>query len=122
MEQTEAIEKSFQIAIKNGWDWPIIGKYEGLESDLLTGELFAWTLIERSNRKVGVSVFSIIFNHEFVKALWGVEPRWSGNFTNSNMIKGESHAFTNVANCLYHLMNMSMVENPVSYLSDNMPQ
>lgn len=86
MSNQEILEKAIQKAIDGGWH----GCCSTTKRIIMHNE-----------------PFSIIFNHDFAKALWGKEDR------QFRSIGGWTQAWK------YHLQQMVIAEEPIKYLGEN---
>lgn len=115
MNHKEILEKAIQKATDGGWKYPLVGEFRGVESDVLTGEYFAWSHITRSGRSVGLSTTSIIFSHDFAKALWA-NPAMELLIDSYEQEKGvvfKSRPW------MIHLKEMVIADDPIEYLGKN---
>lgn len=97
MTHAEILEKAIQKAIDGGWKADAVG--------MVTIIPKGW--LEHDHYK------AIIFNHDFAKALWGInsEPISSDISKDSELIKSIWQ---------YHLQQMVIADDPVKYLGDNL--
>lgn len=107
MTDQEILEKAIKKAVHGGWD------YRGFvhEDDFTP------------LRNPDVSIYEIIFNHDFAKALWGGEPK--------NHVAYKYRSFSDAADipqagdgilpiCWWHLQQMVIAEDPIKYLGENL--
>ena len=93
MNKEEILVKAMQEAIDNGWDPKV------------------------SIEKMAYETPSIIFSHDFAKALWGdgelfVDKRFT--FT-----PGDYETSLSTKSWQYHLQKMVIAEEPIKYLGEN---
>ena len=107
LSNQEILEKAIKKAIDGGWaNWykePIKSvEYDGKSVWINTGK----------KNVIAVSVgevFSLIFNHEFAKALWGERH----NVNNNPREQIDNYGWQ------YHLQQMVIADDPVKYLKEN---
>jgi len=118
MTDKEILEKAIQKAIDGGW----AGAYPN-QSDVshlvLWAELNNWKVIKvLFSSIVGETtkdVSSVIYNHQFTKALWGekfINPEYTDD-TGSQVIGMHRTAWK------HHLQQMVISDDPIQYLKDN---
>ena len=95
MTNEQILKKAIEKANKNGWDF-----------DYLDSQLF--DLIDKEE------YYRIIFNHNFAKAFWGIE--WKDG-DNVETPMSEILAQENIKKWQYHLRQMVLESNPLSYLA-----
>lgn len=106
----EVLEKAIQKAIEGGWE-PLssglptsITQWRGTNS-VEVAVIYGW-----DNEVLWVrELEGIIFNHDFAKALWGVET-----------IK-ETNKYYGDPKWQHHLQQMVIADDPIKYLGDNLP-
>lgn len=110
MTNQEILEKAIQKAIESGWN--IFVTYN------VTDGLGAWATVNPEEGKEWQSKIiywqpleSIIFNHDFAKALWG-ESVLPMSIDPKRMVRYEHWK--------YHLQQMVIAEDPIKYLGDNL--
>jgi hypothetical protein len=123
----EILEKAIQKAIDGGFGQPADRSLKnswfvdyGEEFDSIHDGLMVKCYDEVCN------VESIIFNHDFAKALWGEEPAdkiipgWEDYSDEEPMYRSyDDPALFTGANWKYHLQQMVISEDPIKYLGDN---
>lgn len=126
MTNGEILEKAVNKTVGNGLDIMKLCRLPGMEFDYVSvGDLTGSDILicyydDHESKSLLLNVYELIFNHEFAEKLWGLEPRWGGTLTNSEMITGESVTLNNIANCDYHLMQIAMSDDPVKYLGEHL--
>lgn len=107
--ENKILTKAIQKAQKNGYEIPYEVKeyhWQDAEDGLRAG----W-----SDWEDFLGVESVIFDHDFAKALWGDTPE-----TYWNVYEGHGAAFQDSAlNWEYHLQQMVISEDPIKYLKEN---
>jgi hypothetical protein len=114
MSNQEILEKAIQKAIAGGW------VYHGLtdEGEIQytdTGVVVNWL---RGGR-TGYSAETIIFNHDFAKALWGNDARPCDMSITYN-VGGPERIFSPIPAWVFHLMMMVKEVDPIEYLGENL--
>lgn len=105
MTDKDILEKAIQKAIDGGWTKQGLtdeGKMHFTENGIVVDWL-------RGGRDF-TSIETIIFNHDFAKALWGDEMRWQEDGENSRL----------QTNYKYHLQQMVIADDPIKYLGENL--
>lgn len=120
MTNKDILEKAIQKAIDGGWKQDLF--FLGLEN---------WDFDERElrweqDREVGfehISVYQIIFNQDFAKALWGEEMYHHVFIVPKELSKrfAGTHEWDIKPEWQYHLQQMVISPDPIKYLSENMP-
>lgn len=100
MTDHQILEKAIQKAIDNGWSREA-GMWEGISA-----KVNAWD-------PEGVSLETIIFNHEFAQALWGECSVWTMEGTKPNTFPVAHDGWQ------YHLQQMVIANSPIKYLERN---
>lgn len=122
------LEKAIQKAIESGW-LPYFANFDSnMTKDNIvirypkgaTSVNFDYTM---SGHVVGVGgynlePYSIIFNHDFAKALWG-EGAVDSNGNVSQIEVGDERVIYKPI-YLWHLQRMVIAENPLEYLKENL--
>lgn len=106
MTDEEILKKSIKKANKNGW------KYE--HDGRITNSLIDW--IDNNDERYeklmeSISLESIIFDHDFAKAFFGIEET---DFHDCPYC--EYPGWYHVPNWQYHLQQMVLEEDPIKYL------
>lgn len=120
MTNQQIIEKAIRLAIDGGWDaygwpnWKVWGEDTVMFYDKAQEEDDTkW--VRRGNE---LELSTIIFNHEFAKALWGEQkPLENGEYPPTViMYKGKPvwHPWS------YHLQRMVIADDPIKYLGENL--
>lgn len=110
----EILEKAIEKAEKNGWTKNYKIKMTWLNDD---GS-------RRITAKVTVDDWDtfapIIFDHDFAKALWGEEPYAKVVWPHPDYnVKTGAKELVFTSYWQYHLQRMSIAENPIKYLAEN---
>lgn len=96
MTNQQILEKAIQKAMENGWNfvsnWYVSGRY------------IKWKV--NKDKYVVRDAESIIFDHEFAKALWGEE----------DMLDGDEY----IPAWQAYLRAMVIAEDPIKYLGENL--
>ena len=110
MSDKSILEKAIQKAIDGGWTIHNLGHY--VVDDTATFIRFDNFDIESKNWHAPVTVIkqteTLIFDHDFAKALWGEEP-----ITEYYPSPVSRSAFA------HHLQQMVISEDPIRYLGEN---
>jgi hypothetical protein len=115
MNNQETLEKAIQKAIDGGWQVP----------DWAQGpQHLASTLLVQS------SAYTIIFNHDFARALWGdfvEEKRWiperevTRPLDNITYVRsGHYQTVGSKRNWKHHLQQMVIADDPIKYLGEHL--
>jgi len=129
MTTKEILETAIQKAIDGGWltvkTKPRLKAvvFEDVYDDW--GDYASYIIIDLRNRKPVQfeSVESIIFNHDFAKALWpatveiDTEPEYAEGDQEIGGIPWNTHE--TVEAWSYHLQQMVLAEDPIKYLGEN---
>jgi len=106
MTDQDILERAIQKAIYGGWD---TGDPAGLENFKVLQNKTAFLVKFESNGRVLTSEYkTLIFNHNFAKALWGEEPY--------DAIQGEVY---DSPKWKVVLQQMVIADNPIKYLGEN---
>lgn len=123
MTNKQTLEKSINLAIDGGWkpvekefEWRVIDTRPApflscMVAIVDTSAFDGDNVIEKK-----FTVNDVIFNHEFCKALWGVEPEYIGERYFEN---GGISDTLRLPKYLYHLQCMVIAKDPIAYLGDN---
>lgn len=105
MANQEILEKAIQKARENGWDTShfktLKADYKHPDESEFHDLLSDWH---------SISPLDIIFNHDFAKALWGVEPITEHVGYKASLTRP---AFA------FHLQQMVISSDPLEYLGEN---
>jgi hypothetical protein len=131
----QIITKAIELAIGSGWD-----AFGGANHDLKSVEgvrysqravgdgPFVWRLTFRDHTRFDYSLEQIIFNRDFARALWG-EQEYSFWVEDSSIDNDHNLVQDVIAEgriempaYKYHLQQMVIAEDPLMYLTANMPQ
>lgn len=124
MTDSETVEKAIKIAIGNGWQ--PIETIEG--SDVVIQQwqghgmlevCFYKDSYEHNPMKWVRELEGIIYNHDFAKALWGVEE--VDHFDLVDLDNGGKTSTVTKPIWHYHLQKMVVADDPIGYLRDNLP-
>ena len=114
MDNKQILEKAIQKAIGGGWEAPIdttpswIELAEGGYYDMLYE---GW---------LELATETIIFSHDFAKALWGEKRVTRPSFIDYKEHDGELFTtYRTQPNDEYHLQQMVISDNPIQYLKEN---
>lgn len=135
MNAKETLEKAIQKAIDGGWTF--FGKYKpGMKffadaKSLDTGEIQITLELDREGSFKNTPVWwtthhpVVIFSHDFAKALWMpgqaeqiIAYQFHERLARNNEDLMESGI---IPIWKYHLMQMAVAPDPISYLAENMP-
>ncbi len=111
MTDKETLERAIQKAIASGWNR--VGLTDEGEMHFTDGGIVVDWL--RGGRDF-VATETIIFNHDFAKALWGEE-----EVTTAWELKDGGERILNALLTAYkhHLMQMVVADDPIKYLGEN---
>lgn len=108
--KTDIITKAIQKAIDGGWVWQDF-QGRGYFPVYLKGEAIAKHIAETM---LDMRLYSLIFNHDFAKALWGEDEEYA-------RMGGEYDPAINYgAGWQYHLQQMVIAEDPLKYLGEHL--
>jgi hypothetical protein len=110
----DILEKAIQKAIDGGWR-------KGRETGTIIVHENDYFLTDISIGLNGYDVNTIIFNHDFAKALWGV--RWDedrGCKVHASVHSPDSMGDEYQDPWQYHLQQMVIAEDPIKYLGENL--
>lgn len=68
MTKQEKLTKLIEMAVENGYKFPVHGKFEGVMKDALTGEYYV--SLSSGAIEVSLSIAGIFNSHKFAKAIW----------------------------------------------------
>jgi len=108
MKNIELLQYAIAVAQENGFDEKGLGPYE-LASNVYFNE-------------DGMSLFDLIYRHDFAKALWGNEwmPGWLMNRMREYGRGDVMHSWQmGPEPWKYHLQQMVIAKDPIRYLSEN---
>ncbi len=105
MNHKEILEKAIQKAIESGMTGYWTDRYRRcIELDELD------YLVEGNNLEEGRTIETLIYNHDFAKALWGETTNTAGTLDNRvSALDGWQ----------YHLQQMVIADDPIKYLGEN---
>lgn len=123
MTDQQILQRAIELAIERGWQQrfvPVHGNTKDKNKafvDLLSysGYGIDWGYDD------GVDTATLIYNHEFAKALWGERkevPRDNSDYTVSAH-SGEFKVYENAEDWQYHLQQMVISPDPIKYLGEN---
>lgn len=115
LSDQEFISYVITKAIRAGWQ-PLLIKNEALAwevNEAATRVIFMYKNADKTVPIVEWSVFGVIYNHEFAKALWGDPWAHFREGVSEDTIGG------NFVNYLGHLANMVVHPEPLTYLRHN---
>lgn len=136
MSDEEILEKAIRLAVEGGWKHRILGS----DVDIILSEIADTDM----HKMLGNSHYSIIFNKEFAKALWGEEHDCGAGYHKKREImhipafklsngverpaKDKEINLDYVSYCIhgtgknwqYHLQMMVIADNPIKYLGENL--
>lgn len=119
MSEQQILETAIRKAIDGGWkfagsnnDATIVCKYR---DDYFAHDPYFEIDWHMPTAPSELSVFDIIFNHDFAKALWGEGEK----FAWGNGPKEEEAWYTD--GWRGHLQQMVIADDPIKYLGDNLP-
>lgn len=107
----EVLGKAIKTAVENGY-----------MNDHLRADQSMYMLVDYLNslyiEEMAADPESLIFDHDFAKAIWGIEPIDTLHL-DSHQKTGEGEAVTlrNKLNWEWHLQQMVLCEDPISYLA-----
>lgn len=122
MTRQEILEKAIRKAVEQGW----LPYFAGFDKHM-SAKAIRYIIHEDSSdvrfevvtkgRVYGVSGYtmeipSIIFNHDFAKALWGEEP-WGDIDSSPSELSGDYDVWQ------ARLMGMVIADDPIAYLGEN---
>lgn len=130
MSNKEILERAIAKAIEGGW----LGisdkgyKFEGIEFEDSHWQrrisVYAW-----SSEREGwhfTNYLSIVFNHDFAKALWGEEPApmeiWQEVGIGTPKYRTEQKTVAYAENWRIRLMEMVIAEDPIAYLGSTLEE
>lgn len=116
MSKKEILEKAIQKAIDGGWKGPFVTDYRSTGIHQFDG-------VRYYNKVKATDFKSIIFNHQFAKALWGDEPYHhvaSGDAQHNKNGEIIGVRANHEYNWAYHLQQMVIAEDPIKYLEENL--
>lgn len=124
MTHIEILTKAVEKAIAGGWKPFWVGNFVGIESDLITGELFGlWQY--KDIKPFRYSIAGILFViPDFAKALWG-EGHYNLIVGNGRKAFGSKEVLEGVTGeevleaWQYHLKQMVVADDPLQYLANN---
>lgn len=99
MTNQEILTKAIQKAVANGW--------QGSPNYNIT-----WSAKDNAWVLPDTNYYSIIFNHDFAKALWGEEMIWWG-------FPDTTHKKYELLTWQYHLQQMVIADDPIKYLGEH---
>lgn len=108
------LERAIRKAIDGGWQPP----YEHFTVYVPRLNWIEFHNLPKANH-VSMEPYTLIFNHDFAKALWGLDRLRSGGF-------GETYydAYQNfpdkLPNYKFHLQQMVIADDPIKYLGANL--
>lgn len=109
MTNQEVLEKAIKLAIDGGWDAYGWKKFVPASA---YGVFYGFANPD-DDTAMDLQINDIIYNHDFAKALWGgckfCNPS-AGRFTKDH----PNHWH-------YHLQQMVIADDPIKYLSENLP-
>lgn len=121
----EVLAKAITKAITKGWNRRGMDSYEIVPLDDFS--VHGVRLFTGSELEINLSVFDLIFSHDFARALWGekllcaecgrpmsVEPMFCTN-EKCIMHQDQESAVSKTA-WVYHLQKMVIKEDPIAYL------
>lgn len=111
MSDREILAKAINKAHSNGWSLP-----EGMAFQ--SYDEFIWHDIDHVDGKTHTfKTSSLIFNHDFTKALWGEEPML-------NLLppgyEPNTYEFEGTYRWRYHLQMMVLADDPIKYLGEHL--
>lgn len=118
LSDQQVLEKAIQKAVDGGWENKPVGHIDEIATDLVNGCDCYGTL------------YYIIFNHGFAKALWG--EKWDAENAieklSATISELHENGFTSFEKLLselllpwqYHLQQMVIAENPIDYLREHL--
>lgn len=104
MTRQEVLEKAIQKAIDGGW---------AADSEGYTPDNLAKYMLSDSLNNSGYALETIIFNHDFAKALWG-DSKPTATRTDNTILLDYHYGWD------HHLQQMVIAEDPIKYLEDNL--
>jgi hypothetical protein len=128
MTPKDTLQKAISIAIGNGWNWWLKGYVERDELKLWVEDDYVYWAY-KDGEFAGQpldddeSIYSIIYKHEFARALWG-----KADCTKCKSLyyipAHEPHTNTDydhIKEWQYHLQSMVIATDPIKYLEEHMP-
>jgi hypothetical protein len=117
MSDQEILEKAIKKAIAGGWECIDSGyDHSGYEVD---PEVKVKMILEPCCAEDANSLYELIYNHKFAKALWGLEfPGDSADFvpeTPEWVACNSGYDYWQ-----YHLQQMVIAPDPIKYLGENL--
>ena len=107
LTKQEILEKAIHKAIENGWDTKGVVY---IPNELLLIEL-SWEGRKTKHLPTLMLPSSLIFNHDFAKALWGEDMGY---------IIATEHDETVGTAWQYHLQQMVIADDPIAYLGEHL--
>lgn len=117
MTNTEILTKAIQKAIGRGLDFKLL-YFDLTEGGLINSidDFMTW-LWERANNN---DKLSLIFNHDFAKALWGEGKTVYRAEVFESPTEGEAGFDEYLDAWEYHLQMMVIAEDPIKYLGEHL--
>lgn len=103
MSSKEILEKAIQKAIEGGWDYGGSQKFTVASAALVE--------MHYENSSDDLQLETIIFNHQFAKALWGEKWLKSTGEGLGDYEKNDGWK--------HHLQQMVIADDPIEYLGEN---
>jgi len=113
MTSQEILEKAIQKAIDNGWDWKDF-QCRGYFPNYLEGDAVVKHIAETM---LDMRLYSLIFSHDFAKALWGESTDYTKVVTNYPDTPPLVTLWQN--GYKYHLQQMVISDNRLEYLGQH---
>lgn len=120
MSNQEILGKAIKKAIEGGWRSPWMGELVGIESDIITGEVFI--IFQHRNLPVFKwSIAGMILSHDFARSVWGDEIYAKVIWPHPDY-EFDTSATSLVLTPLwqYHLQQMVISDDPIKYLGDHL--
>lgn len=120
MTDQQILEKAIQKAIDGGWLWkPFCGYGRSIESKNPSRTVLIECIeydpgLEEYSKDLNGKEYSLIFNHDFARALWSDA---IAQFPVG--ISGDTIHLNNIENWKGHLANMVVADDPIKYLEQN---